>query len=64
MNKTPRGFVQSYPCTCYGPEHVCYIVRHPDLSPPVSYPTEAEAQARLDELERAAAARDTGEDHD
>lgn len=44
-----EGHVQRYPCTCHD-TGVCWIVRHPDVRPPVSYDTEEEA---LEALRRA-----------
>lgn len=44
-----NGSVQKYPCTCHN-SGICWIVRHPDLSPPVSYDTEEEAKKVLEGL--------------
>jgi hypothetical protein len=49
--KKDEGYVQKYPCFCG--EHsdgICWIVRHPDAEPPISYPTELEALQALEEL--------------
>ena len=48
--KGPEGHVEAYPCNCSGVSHICYIVRHPDMRPPISYPTEAEAEEVLERL--------------
>lgn len=38
-----KGYVQEYPCDC-SEGSVCYIVRHPLVSPPMSFPTKKEAE--------------------
>jgi hypothetical protein len=53
-----NGTVTEYPCDCYAEfeaddeNHVCWIVRYPNLSFPVSFPTKEEAVARLVELNK------------
>lgn len=42
-----QGYVDPYPCVCSGEGHTCYIVRHPTISPPISYPTQEEADEVL-----------------
>lgn len=49
------GGVQEYPCTCHK-NGTCWIVRHPDLQPPISYPTRIGAMRALNKLRRAATA--------
>jgi len=41
-----EGFVDEYPCKCSGGD-TCYIVRHPDASPPPSYTTRRKAESAL-----------------
>lgn len=46
----PQGWVDPYPCDCSGTPGICWIVRHPSLSPPVSYPTKEEAEEALEKI--------------
>ena len=41
-----HGVVEQYPCTCSGGD-TCWIVRHPMVSPPISFPNKEEAEALL-----------------
>lgn len=51
MTTTLNGRVQEYPCTSCGHEGgICWIVRHPDLYPPISYNTKEEALRELERL--------------
>lgn len=38
-----KPYIQKYPCTCHE-SGICFIARHPDLRPPVSFSTEKEAR--------------------
>ncbi len=43
-----EGYVEEYPCDCQGDGHtICWIVRHPNLKPAVSFSTKEEAEAEL-----------------
>lgn len=42
-----QGHVDPYPCNCTGDGDTCYVVRHPAISPPPSYPTQEEADEVL-----------------
>lgn len=44
MQDLLNGFVDPYPCTCTGEGDTCFVVRHPAISPPPSYPTRDEAE--------------------
>ena len=44
-----KGYVQEYPCDC-SEGSVCYIVRHPLVSPPMSFPTKKEAEDFLGDI--------------
>ena len=46
-----KGYVQKYPCNCHK-SGICWIVRHPNLKPPISYDTEEEAKKELDKLRK------------
>lgn len=49
MNNENVGYIQEYPCTCHD-SGICYIVRHPKLTPPVSFDTKEEAEEELKRL--------------
>jgi len=40
------GYIQDYPCKCSGGE-MCFIVRHPNVTPDSSYETREEAEDTL-----------------
>ena len=51
MEVPKLGYVETYQCgSCYGPSSFCFIVRHPDQYPAISFSTMAEAQQFLDKL--------------
>ena len=43
------GYIQDYPCKCSGGE-MCFIVRHPNVSPDPSYETREEAEEVLQQI--------------
>jgi len=42
-----KGHVEEYPCSCFGSNSTCWIVRHPLADPPPSFPSKKEAEAHL-----------------
>jgi hypothetical protein len=50
-----QGHIAEYPCACSNASGICWIVRHPLLSPPISFPTVEDAHKELKKLRRKAA---------
>ena len=48
-----QGYVEKYPCDCQGGgAHICWIVRHPNCNPPISYRSKSAATRALNLLRR------------